>query len=85
MVGQTVDGRGSSRMKRLLNTLYVATEGARLRKDGETIAVEIDGRVAKRTPAHLLGPDRDVRRDVSIARCDAFRDAIGDLDGVVGL
>lgn len=42
-------------MKRLLNTLYVATEGARLRKDGETIAVEIDGRVAKRSPAHLLG------------------------------
>lgn len=42
-------------MKRLLNTLYVASEGARLRKDGETIAVEIDGRVAKRTPAHLLG------------------------------
>ncbi|MDD9718728.1 type I-C CRISPR-associated endonuclease Cas1c [Dinoroseobacter sp. PD6] len=42
-------------MKRLLNTLYVATEGARLRKDGETIAVEIDGRVVKRSPAHLLG------------------------------
>lgn len=41
-------------MKRLLNTLYVATEGARLRKDGETIAVEIDGRVVKRSPAHLL-------------------------------
>lgn len=42
-------------MKRLLNTLYVTTEGARLRKDGETIAVEIDGRVVKRSPAHLLG------------------------------
>lgn len=42
-------------MKRLLNTLYVTTEGARLRKDGETIAVEIDGHVAKRSPAHLLG------------------------------
>ncbi len=41
-------------MKRLLNTLYVATEGARLRKDGETIAVEVDGRIAKRSPAHLL-------------------------------
>ena len=39
----------------LLNTLYVATEGARLRKDGETIAVEIDGQVVKRSPAHLLG------------------------------
>lgn len=42
-------------MKRLLNTLYVATEGAHLRKSGETVVVEIDGRVAKRTPAHLLG------------------------------
>lgn len=42
-------------MKRLLNTLYVATEGARLRRDGETIAVELEGRVAKRVPSHLLG------------------------------
>ena len=42
-------------MKRLLNTLYVTTEGARLRKDGETITVELDGRVVKRSPAHLLG------------------------------
>lgn len=42
-------------MKRLLNTLYVTTEGARLRKDGETIAVEVGGRVVKRSPAHLLG------------------------------
>lgn len=42
-------------MKRLLNTLYVTSEGAHLRKDGETIAVQIDGRVVKRSPAHLLG------------------------------
>ncbi len=42
-------------MKRLLNTLYINSEGAHLKKDGETITVEIDGRVAKRTPAHLLG------------------------------
>ena len=42
-------------MKRVLNTLYVTTEGARLRKDGETVAVEIEGRIAKRTPSHLLG------------------------------
>ena len=42
-------------MKRLLNTLYVSTVGAHLRKDGETIAVELDGRVAKRTPVHLIG------------------------------
>jgi len=42
-------------MRRLLNTLYVNTEGAHVRKDGETIAVEIDGRLRARTPAHLLG------------------------------
>ncbi len=42
-------------MKRLLNTLYVTSEGARLKKDGETVAVEIDGKVVKRTPAHLIG------------------------------
>lgn len=42
-------------MKKLLNTLYVTTEGAYLRKDGETVAVEIDGTVRARAPAHLLG------------------------------
>ena len=42
-------------MKRLLNTLYVTTEGAHVRKDGETVAVEIDGAVRLRAPAHLLG------------------------------
>lgn len=42
-------------MKRLLNTLYVTTEGAYLRKDGETVAVEIDGAVRARMPAHRLG------------------------------
>ncbi|RED10607.1 type I-C CRISPR-associated endonuclease Cas1c [Pontivivens insulae] len=42
-------------MKRLLNTLYVTTEGAHLRKDGQTVVVEIEGAVRARTPAHLLG------------------------------
>lgn len=42
-------------MKRLLNTLYVTTAGSVLRKDGETLAVEIDNKVVKRNPAHLLG------------------------------
>lgn len=41
--------------KCLLNTLYVTTEGAYLRKDGETVAVEIDGAARARMPAHLLG------------------------------
>lgn len=42
-------------MRKLLNTLYVTTEGAYLRKDGETVAVEIDGATRVRMPAHLLG------------------------------
>lgn len=42
-------------MKKLLNTLYVTSEGAYVRKDGETIAVEIDGATRARAPAHLLG------------------------------
>ena len=41
--------------KKLLNTLYVTTEGAFLRRDGETVAVEIDGAPRARVPAHLLG------------------------------
>ena len=42
-------------MKRLLNTLYVTTEGAGLRKDGENVVVEIDGGERGRVPLHLLG------------------------------
>lgn len=42
-------------MRKLLNTLYVTSEGAYLRKDGQTIAVEIDGAVRARAPAHLIG------------------------------
>ncbi|WP_339645962.1 type I-C CRISPR-associated endonuclease Cas1c [Jannaschia helgolandensis] len=42
-------------VKKLLNTLYVTTEGAYLRKDGETVAVDIDGTTRSRLPAHLLG------------------------------
>lgn len=42
-------------MKRLLNTLYVTTEGAWLRKDGSTLVVEAEGAVLGRAPIHLLG------------------------------
>ena len=42
-------------MKKFLNTLYVTTKGAYLRKDGETVAVDIDGATRSRLPAHLLG------------------------------
>lgn len=42
-------------MRRLLNTLYVSTEGAYVRKDGENAVVEIDGQERLRAPLHLLG------------------------------
>lgn len=42
-------------MRRLLNTLYVSTEGAYVRKDGENAVVEIDGQEKLRAPLHLLG------------------------------
>ena len=42
-------------MKRLLNTLYVTTEGAYLAKDGEAVAVRIDDEVRLRVPIHTLG------------------------------
>lgn len=42
-------------MRRLLNTLYVTTEGARLRKDGENAVAEIDGAERGRVPLHMLG------------------------------
>lgn len=42
-------------MKKLLNTLYVATEGASLRKDGENVVVEVEGVERGRVPLHMLG------------------------------
>lgn len=41
-------------MKTHLNTLFVTTENAYLRKDGAAVAVEIDGGVALRVPLHNL-------------------------------
>lgn len=41
-------------MRRHLNTLYVTTENAWLRKDGENIVVRIDGKEQGRVPIHLL-------------------------------
>lgn len=41
-------------MKRLLNTLYVTSEGAWLRKDGANLVVEIDGAERGRAPLHML-------------------------------
>lgn len=42
-------------MKKLLNTLYVTSEGAWLHKDGQNVVVKIDGAERGRAPAHLLG------------------------------
>lgn len=50
-------------MKPLLNTLFVTTDGAYLRKEGETVAVMIDGEVKIRMPIHNLSGI------VCLARC----------------
>jgi len=42
-------------MKKLLNTLFVTTQGAYLSKEGETVVVKIDGEAALRLPVHTLG------------------------------
>lgn len=41
-------------MKRLLNTLYVTTQGSYLHREGETVMVEQDGAVKLRVPVHTL-------------------------------
>jgi CRISPR-associated protein Cas1 len=41
-------------VRKLLNTLYVTTEGASLRKDGENFVAEIEGQERARVPFHML-------------------------------
>ena len=41
-------------MRKLLNTLYISTQGAYLHKDGETIVVEIE-KEKKSYPIHIIG------------------------------
>lgn len=41
-------------MRRQLNTLYITTEGAWLRKDGANIVMEVEGEIKGRLPAHML-------------------------------
>jgi len=41
-------------MKKLLNTIYVTTQGAYLRKEGETIVVEKEHKVLFRLPIHNI-------------------------------
>lgn len=41
-------------MRKLLNTLHVTTQGAYLRRDGETIAIEIERETRMRLPIHNI-------------------------------
>ncbi len=41
-------------MRRQLNTLYVTTEGAWLRKDGANVVMEVEQQERARIPAHML-------------------------------
>jgi CRISPR-associated protein Cas1 len=41
-------------MRRQLNTLYVTTEGAWLKKDGANVVMEVDGAERARLPIHML-------------------------------
>lgn len=41
-------------MKKLLNTVYVTTEGAALKKDGENLVAEVEGSEKARVPLHML-------------------------------
>ena len=41
-------------MKKHLNTLFVTTQGSYLAKDGETVAVHLEGEVKLRIPIHTL-------------------------------
>ncbi len=42
-------------MKKLLNTLYITSEGAWARKDGANVVVQVEGKECGRAPLHLLG------------------------------
>ncbi len=42
-------------MRKMLNTLYVTTQGAYLHKEGETVAVQVERETRLRLPIHTLG------------------------------
>ncbi|MFA7579502.1 MAG: type I-C CRISPR-associated endonuclease Cas1c [Castellaniella sp.] len=46
--------KGASIIRKQLNTLYVATEGAWLTKDGANIVMSVDHQERARVPAHML-------------------------------
>lgn len=41
-------------MRKLLNTIYITTEGAALRKDGENLVVELEDKTLGRVPLHMV-------------------------------
>lgn len=41
-------------MKKLLNTIYITTENASLKKDGENIVVENEDKIIGRVPLHMI-------------------------------
>jgi CRISP-associated protein Cas1 len=41
-------------VKKLLNTVYVTSEGASLRKDGENLVADVDGSERARVPFHMM-------------------------------
>ncbi len=41
-------------MRKLLNTVYVTTEGTALKKDGENLVAEVEGAEKVRVPLHML-------------------------------
>lgn len=42
-------------MKKLLNTLYVTTQGAYIAKEGETLLIRVEGETRLQLPIHTLG------------------------------
>jgi len=42
-------------VKRLLNTLYVTTQGTYLAREGETVLIRVEGETRLRVPIHTLG------------------------------
>ena len=42
-------------MKKLLNTLYVTTQGAYLAKEGETVVVKVNQEIRLHVPVHTIG------------------------------
>lgn len=41
-------------MRKLMNTLHVTTQGAYLHRDGETVAIKIEGETRLRVPVHTI-------------------------------